>query len=59
MADVDEELESYRELVVHHTRGDEHALRAANIVVAMADSAVAEFAVVALGDTGIVAFTDR
>src|SRR5581483_11890491 len=59
VADVDEELERNRKLVFHHAGRDEDALRVADVVVAMANRAVAQFGVVALRDAGLVAFADR
>ena len=59
MADVDEELEGDGEAVFHQPGGDEHALRIAQRLVAMADGAVGELHVVAVGDHGVVAHVQR
>ena len=59
MAHVDVELKSDRELVVHQPGGDEHALRIAQLDIAMADGVVAEGNVVAVGDHGVVALVHR
>src|SRR5262249_24182923 len=59
VADVDEELEGYGELVVHDARGNKDTLRAADVGIAVADRAIAEFAVIVLGNAGIVPFAHR
>ena len=59
MAHVDVELECDRELIVHQPGGDEHALRIAQLDIAMADGVVAEGNVVAVGDHGVVALVHR
>ena len=57
VADVDVELEGDRKFVVHQARGDEDALRVAEVQVAMADRVVAERDVVAVGDHGFFSLT--
>ena len=55
MAHIDVELESDRELVIHQPRGDEHALRVAQVQVAVTNGVVAECDVVPIGNYSIVA----
>ena len=55
MPHVDVELEGDRELVVHQPGGDEHALRIAQIEIAMANRIVAKRNVIAIGDHGVLA----
>ena len=52
---IDEELEGDGEAVFHQAGGDEDALRIAQRLVAMADGAVGQLHVVAVGDHGLVA----
>ena len=59
MPNVDEKFERHRELVVHQARGDEDALGIAQVQIAMADCVVAEGYVIAVGDKGLIAVTDR
>ncbi len=56
---VDIELKSDGEFVVHQAGGDEDALRVAESEVAMADGAVAERDVVALGDHDLLILNHR
>ncbi len=56
---VDVELKCDRELIVHQAGGNEHALRIAQLEIAMADGVVAEGNVVAVGDHGFVALVHR
>src|SRR5208337_4969738 len=57
--DVDVELEGHRKLVFHQAGGDEDALRISQVQVAMANRIVAEGNVVAVGNDGVVALSDR
>src|SRR5206468_7276321 len=52
---IDKKLERYGKLVVHQAGGDEDALRVAETQIAMADRAVAQRHVVAVGDEGFLA----
>jgi len=51
-------LECHRELVVHQAGRDEHALRIAEVEVAVADGVVAQRDVVALGDERLITLAD-
>ncbi|MGO9087085.1 MAG: hypothetical protein ACLQBK_17840 [Candidatus Sulfotelmatobacter sp.] len=55
VADIDIELEGHGELVIHQAGRNEHALRTAQVQVAMADGIIAEGNVVTVGDQGFVA----
>ncbi len=54
MSYVDIKLERDGEFVVHQAGGDEDALRAAQLQIAVANRAVAERNVVAVGDNRLV-----
>ena len=56
--DIDVELEGDREAVIHEAGGDKDTLRIAQRKIAVADSAVAEQHIVAIGDQGLVAVGD-
>ena len=58
VSDIDVELEGDGKFVVHQAGGDEDALRAAELQIAMANRAVAEGNVVAVGDDGLVSLID-
>src|ERR1035441_2555240 len=55
VTDVDIELKRHRKLVVHQSRRDEHALRVAQVQVAVANRVVAEGHVITIGDDRLVA----
>ncbi len=59
VAHIDEELEGDGEAVFHQPGGDEDALRIAQRLVAMADGAIGELHVIAVGDHRLVAQIQR
>ncbi len=58
VSDIDVELKGDREAVIHQAGGDKDTLRIAQRKIAVADSAIAEQHIVAIGNQGLVAVGD-